>query len=60
MIITAEYDLEPSIEIADIMEKEIAGSRKISIKDAGHIMNMDKPEEFNAELIKFIYKNRIL
>lgn len=40
--------------IADIMEKEIEGSRKISIKDAGHLMNMDKPEEFNAEVIKFI------
>jgi len=54
LIVTADYDLEPSIEIADIMEREIAGSRKISVTDAGHIMNMDKPEEFNAEVIKFI------
>jgi len=54
LIITAEYDLEPCIEIADIMEKEIAGSIRISIKNAGHVMNMDKPEEFNTEVIKFI------
>ncbi|MBN2366854.1 MAG: alpha/beta hydrolase [Calditrichaeota bacterium] len=54
LIVTAEYDFEPCLEIADIMEREIAGSKKISVKDAGHIMNMDKPEEFNAEIIKFI------
>ena len=56
LIVTAEYDLECCKEIADIMEKEIAGSVKISIKDAGHIMNMDKPEEFNKAISDFIIK----
>ena len=40
--------------IADIMVKEIEGSVKISIKDAGHIMNIDKPEEFNKAVSDFI------
>jgi pimeloyl-ACP methyl ester carboxylesterase len=38
------------------MEKEIVGSNKISIEDAGHIMNMDKPEEFNKTISEFIDK----
>jgi 3-oxoadipate enol-lactonase len=54
LIVTAEYDVEACIEIADIMEKEIEGSIKVSIKDAGHLMNMDKPDEFNKIISEFI------
>jgi pimeloyl-ACP methyl ester carboxylesterase len=54
LIITAEYDLESCKEIADIMEKEISGSKKVSINRTGHIMNMEKPEEFNKVISDFI------
>jgi len=54
LIVTAEYDLESCKEIADIMEKEIQGSKKIFLKDAGHIMNMDKPDEFNKVISDFM------
>jgi 3-oxoadipate enol-lactonase len=54
LIITAENDLESCKEIADIMEKEISGSKKVVMKGAGHIMNMDKPEEFNRYITEFI------
>lgn len=54
LIFTAEYDLKYCNEIANIMEKEIPGSRKVSLKGAGHIMNMDKPEEFNDLIVQFI------
>jgi len=36
------------------MEEKIAGSKKVTIKDAGHMMNMDKPEEFNQLITDFI------
>lgn len=49
-----EVDLESCKEIADRMETEISGSNKISMKDAGQIMNMDKPDEFNKLIINFI------
>jgi pimeloyl-ACP methyl ester carboxylesterase len=54
LIITAENDLMSCKEIADIMEKGISGSRKVVMKEAGHIMNMDKPEEFNRYISDFI------
>ena len=54
LIVTAEYDLIPCVEIADIMKREIKGSKLISINGVGHIMNMEKPDEFNSEVIKFI------
>ncbi|MEO7266182.1 MAG: alpha/beta hydrolase [Ferruginibacter sp.] len=53
LIITAEYDLELCKEVAAIIVKEIAGANVISIKGAGHIMNMDKPNEFNKVILKF-------
>jgi pimeloyl-ACP methyl ester carboxylesterase len=54
LIVTAEYDLEFCKEMADLMEKEIAGAKKVSIRGAGHYMNIDKPKEFNGILVKFI------
>lgn len=54
LIITSEYDLEASKEIANLMAKEISGSKMEFLKNAGHIMNMDKPEEFNKIISDFI------
>ncbi len=54
LIVTAEYDLALCKDIAAIMAKEIPGAKLISIKGAGHIMNMDQPEEFNKIISKFI------
>lgn len=54
LIVTSEYDLIPCIEIAETMKRDIKGSKLITIKDAGHCMNMDKPKEFNKVLTTFI------
>lgn len=37
------------------MVEKIDGSKKVRIKDAGHIMNMDKQEEFNRVVTDFIH-----
>jgi len=58
LVVTAEYDLELCKEVAAIIAKEIPGAKLISIKDAGHIMNMDKPEEFNKAISEFIDKKK--
>ena len=56
IIITAEFDLELCKDIAVIMKNEMPQARLISIKNAGHIMNMDQPEEFNKIISEFIEK----
>jgi 3-oxoadipate enol-lactonase len=56
MVVTAEYDLELSKEVAAILIKGIPGANLISMKGAGHIMNMDKPKEFNKAISEFIDK----
>jgi pimeloyl-ACP methyl ester carboxylesterase len=54
LIITAEYDLESCKEIGNIMHQEIEDAELVSIRDAGHIMNMDKPKQFNRIVSDFI------
>ena len=54
LVITAEYDLEICKRVAALLGKEIPNARLISIPDAGHIMNMDNPKEFNKAIAKFV------
>ena len=54
LIITSEYDYPACIEIADLMEREIPNSQKVVIKNASHLMNIDKPEDFNKLVLDFI------
>jgi pimeloyl-ACP methyl ester carboxylesterase len=56
MIITADNDLEPCKEIADLLALEIPNSQKVIIKDAGHDINVNKPSDFNKIVLDFIRK----
>jgi len=56
LVVTAEYDLELCKHVAAILSKGIPGAKFISLRGAGHIMNMDKPKEFNKAITEFIDK----
>jgi len=54
LIVTADKDLDVCKEIADLMEQIIPNSTKTEFIGAGHVMNVDKPEEFNRLVLDFI------
>ncbi len=54
LIVTAEYDLKPCREMAEHLEKTIPNSKKIELMGAGHLMAMEKPEEFNKAVLDFL------
>ena len=56
LIITAEFDIERCKEVAQLLANKIRGAKLITIKGAGHIMNMDNPQEFNKIVSEFIDK----
>jgi len=56
LVVSAEYDLALCKEVAAILAKGIQGAKMISIKHAGHMMNMDNPKEFNKAISEFIDK----
>ncbi|VVA44399.1 Alpha/beta hydrolase family protein (fragment) [Candidatus Roizmanbacteria bacterium] len=56
LIIWGNKDNNEASTIADVqlMKKNIPNSKLEILKNAGHFSFLDKPEEFNRELIKFI------
>lgn len=54
LIITADHDIKACMEVADMMHSQIPGSKLISIDNAGHLMNMDRPEAFNNYITSYI------
>ncbi|MCJ7577846.1 MAG: alpha/beta hydrolase [candidate division Zixibacteria bacterium] len=54
LIISGERDVSNFIDIADTLEKNIAGAKKIVIFGAGHLVSMEKPEQFNRIVLDFL------
>jgi pimeloyl-ACP methyl ester carboxylesterase len=47
---------DPITPVADSekMHREIAGSRLVVIDNAAHVSNLERTEQFNAELVRFL------
>ena len=54
LAIVGDLDMPGIIEIADMIVKNVNSAKKITIKDAAHLVNMEKPKEFNDIVINFI------
>ena len=54
LIITGQYDLPDFQIIAQTLHEKIPGSIKKEIAGAGHMCNMEAPEEFNALVSQFL------
>ena len=54
LFVLGELDNAGTQEIASLVLKGIPGSRKVVIKGAGHMVNMEKPEEFNEVVGEFL------
>ena len=54
LIIVGDQDVEFIFEIADKLEKDIVGAKKVVIPGTAHHLNMEKPGEFNRVVIEFL------
>src|SRR5229473_3118221 len=54
LIIFGDQDVRDILKIADILEKEIPGAKKVVIPGTAHHLNMEKPEEFNRVVLDFL------
>jgi 3-oxoadipate enol-lactonase len=54
LFVLGELDNPAIHEIAALVLKAIPGSRKVVIKGAAHMVNMEKPEEFNEVVGEFL------
>lgn len=53
ILVGSEDAITPPAD-AELMHREIPRSRLEIIEGAGHVLNLEKPEEFNAALMKFL------
>jgi pimeloyl-ACP methyl ester carboxylesterase len=56
LLILGNRDVPQAQATIETLEKGISGSKKVVIKGAGHMVNMEKPEEFNEALLAFLGK----
>jgi len=54
LIVVGREDMITPPDEAELMHKEIGGSRLAVIEDAGHVSNLEQPERFNQALTKFL------
>ncbi|MEP6636904.1 MAG: alpha/beta fold hydrolase [Acidobacteriota bacterium] len=54
LILVGKEDAVTPVADAELMHREVGGSRLQVIEGAGHISNLEQPEEFNAALVKFL------
>ncbi len=54
LVIVGSEDVEFILAIANKLEKDIAGAKKVEIHHTAHHLNMEKPEEFNRVVIEFL------
>ncbi|MHA2340182.1 MAG: alpha/beta fold hydrolase [Candidatus Hodarchaeales archaeon] len=58
LIIVGELDIAEFQENADFLSSGIKGAKKIIIKNAGHLSNMENPDEFNKALLSFLSEQK--
>lgn len=54
LLILGDRDVPMITKIVETLEKNISGARKILIPGAGHMVNVEKPEEFNKTVLEFL------
>ena len=54
LIIVGGEDVEIILSIADKLERDIVGAKKVVISGTAHHLNMEKPQEFNRVVIEFL------
>jgi len=57
LILVGDADIPDVHAHAGAIEAGIAGSKRVVISDAGHLMYLEKPEEFSHQVIAFIESN---
>lgn len=53
-IIVGDLDMPDMITISDLLLREIEGSSRVVMRGVAHMLNMEKPEEFNQIVLDFL------
>lgn len=54
LVIVGDYDIEPKVELARQLVTQIARAQLVIIPGVAHMVNMEKPAEFNEVVLDFL------
>ena len=54
LLILGSRDVNDIHRIVDLIAEQCPGARKIVFEGAGHMVNMERPEEFNRVVLEFL------
>jgi 3-oxoadipate enol-lactonase len=54
LILNGAFDVPGYREIATVLHREIPNAERHEFPDAGHLLNLEHPAEFNAHLLRFL------
>jgi 3-oxoadipate enol-lactonase len=54
LILTSDLDQPAILDLGSRLAASIAGAQAVRIQGAAHIVNLERPQEFNAELASFL------
>jgi pimeloyl-ACP methyl ester carboxylesterase len=54
LILVGEHDMSDFHRMADEMAWQISSAHKIVMPDVGHMVNMEDPDRFNGEVLRFL------
>jgi 3-oxoadipate enol-lactonase len=54
LVVVGDIDMADIHEVADTVRDGVPEARKVVIRGAAHLANMEKPQEFNAAILEFL------
>lgn len=57
LVVVGTRDVPTIMKIVDTLEKNVPGVKKVVVPGAGHMVNIEKPAEFNKAVVEFLGKN---
>jgi pimeloyl-ACP methyl ester carboxylesterase len=56
LTVVGKFDMPGIIEIVNMIERDIDGAKKVELDSVAHMVNMEKPKEFNNIVLEFLSK----
>jgi pimeloyl-ACP methyl ester carboxylesterase len=56
LVVVGDLDMPGILEIADAIDENVSGTEVVVMSGAAHMVNMEKPEEFNGIVLEFLAK----
>jgi len=60
LIVVGSADVQAIHEITGLLHARIAHAQEVVIQGAGHMINMERPQEFNSAVLEFLEKQSVV